>query len=169
MGAPHLARFSRDVGCHRCDPLSFGVRCAIQVSVRGIPHLATNERDVGHPGFVRGGESAELFSKQPDLRPWTGAPCSPERTWAEKTGRSPIERFCYAGKKNAPRARIVAHGVKAFEKSVFGPCTLGRTWGTRPEPLTVVRREDPPAYGYRSAFSLISKYRFRTKEVISSG
>jgi hypothetical protein len=28
--------------------------------------------------------------------------------------------------------------VKAFEKSVFGPCTLGRTWGTRPEPKTAV-------------------------------
>jgi hypothetical protein len=23
--------------------------------------------------------------------------------------------------------------VKAFEEFVFGPCTLGRTWGTRPE------------------------------------
>jgi hypothetical protein len=25
-------------------------------------------------------------------------------------------------------------GVKAFEESVFGPGTPGRTWGTRPEP-----------------------------------
>jgi hypothetical protein len=72
--------------------------------------------------------------------------------------------------------RVVAHGVKAFESSVFGPCirisctgptnirvcgfhqgkphevrqrqqagqetrsTLWRTWGTRPEPKTVVGR-----------------------------
>jgi hypothetical protein len=27
---------------------------------------------------------------------------------------------------------FLAYGVKAFEKSVFGPCTLRRTWGTRP-------------------------------------
>jgi hypothetical protein len=25
----------------------------------------------------------------------------------------------------------MAHGMKAFEKSIFGPCTLVRTWGTR--------------------------------------
>jgi hypothetical protein len=31
--------------------------------------------------------------------------------------------------------------VKAFEKSIFGPCTLRRTWGTRPEVLTFVREE----------------------------
>ena len=26
----------------------------------------------------------------------------------------------------------VAHGVKAFEKTIFNPGTLVRTWGTRP-------------------------------------
>jgi hypothetical protein len=34
--------------------------------------------------------------------------------------------------------------VKAFEESVFGPCTLGRTWGTRPEPSTVSERSSLP-------------------------
>ena len=32
--------------------------------------------------------------------------------------------------------------AEAFEGAApvfFGPCTLGRTWGTRPEPWTVVR------------------------------
>ena len=33
-----------------------------------------------------------------------------------------------------------------WKNIVFGPCTLGRTWGTRPEPLTVVKRLDSPAY-----------------------
>jgi hypothetical protein len=51
-----------------------------------------------------------------------------QRTWAEKDGAQPFQRFCQAGKRLRPRARIVVHGVKAFEKSVFGPCTLGRTW-----------------------------------------
>jgi hypothetical protein len=27
----------------------------------------------------------------------------------------------------------VTYGAKAFEKIVIGPCTLVRTWGTRPE------------------------------------
>ena len=30
------------------------------------------------------------------------------------------------------RGILVTHGVKAFEKIVIGPCTLVRTWGTRP-------------------------------------
>jgi hypothetical protein len=36
------------------------------------------------------------------------------------------------GKETGARATAVARGVKTFEESVFGPCTLGRTWGTRP-------------------------------------
>jgi hypothetical protein len=31
--------------------------------------------------------------------------------------------------------------VKAFEESVFGPCTLRRTWGTRPEPEDWLKRK----------------------------
>ena len=31
-----------------------------------------------------------------------------------------------------PIARVLAHRMRAWEESVFGPCTLGRTWGTRP-------------------------------------
>jgi hypothetical protein len=53
----------------------------------------------------------------------------------------PFQRSCYAGKSLRPRARILVHGVKAFEKSVFGPCTLRRTWGTRPEPRPQLRDE----------------------------
>jgi|SRR5450631_2191194 hypothetical protein len=51
----------------------------------------------------------------------------------KKSGRSPFQRSCDAGKKTAPRAKMLVHGVKAFEKKpVLGPCTLVRTWGTRP-------------------------------------
>ena len=42
LGAPHLARFLRDVGLPRHSTLSFAVD----------PHLAKNERDVGRPSFV---------------------------------------------------------------------------------------------------------------------
>ena len=35
---------------------------------------------------------------------------------------------------------ISTNRVKAFERSVFGPCTLRRTWGTRPEPTAFVWR-----------------------------
>src|SRR2546423_7364201 len=47
--------------------------------------------------------------------------------------------------------RIVAHGMKTLEESVFGPCTphgtpgqVERTWGTRPEARTLVARSHPP-------------------------
>src|ERR1700692_1950103 len=64
-----------------------------------------------------------------------------------------------------PRSSILMHGVKAFEKSVFGPCTLGRTWGTRPEPRTVfgsskfigrIRDSDqtPPTHSFASDFGI---------------
>ena len=52
-GAPHLARFLRDVGYHGCQPTGFSIPMAENVKVRGIPHLAKNERDVGHPGSIR--------------------------------------------------------------------------------------------------------------------
>src|SRR5882757_99687 len=70
---------------------------------------------------------------------WTGAPCSPQRTWAEKDGAQPLSNaFAGCTKRIRPRSRVLAREPKAFEKSVFGPCTLGRTWGTRPEPRTVL-------------------------------
>src|ERR1700722_14742443 len=47
----HLARFSRDVGYH-CARLTFFRHEQKKVEVRGIPHLAKNERDMGHPAFV---------------------------------------------------------------------------------------------------------------------
>jgi hypothetical protein len=62
---------------HGCDPLRFSARCAIQVRVSGIPHLAKNERDVGHPGFVRGenlqsvlaNNQARFPGRAPNVRP----------------------------------------------------------------------------------------------------
>src|ERR1700688_2232265 len=34
------------------DPQAFDSQWAIKVEIRGIPHLAKNERDVGHPRSV---------------------------------------------------------------------------------------------------------------------
>ena len=39
----------------------------------------------------------------------------------KKTGRSSFERFCNAAKTLRPRARVLAHGMRALEESVFGP------------------------------------------------
>jgi hypothetical protein len=50
----------------------------------------------------------------------------------KKTGRSPFQRSATGSKEVRPSARVVSHGAKAFEESVFGPCTLRRTWGTGP-------------------------------------
>jgi hypothetical protein len=61
LGAPHLARFSRDVGYHSpifvtfklLGALSFGfILRGAAVEIRGIPYLAKNERDMGHPELV---------------------------------------------------------------------------------------------------------------------
>jgi hypothetical protein len=55
-----------------------------------------------------------------------------------------LPRFCQVVKRLRPRARVLARGVKALEEPVFGPCTQGRTWGTRPETNDVVGRSNPP-------------------------
>jgi hypothetical protein len=46
-------------------------------------------------------------------------------------GRSPFERSCRMRTQLFPGGQL-RPGVKAFENIVFGPCTLGRTWGTPP-------------------------------------
>jgi hypothetical protein len=45
------------------------------------------------------------------------------------------------GKRLRPRSRILAYGVKAFEESIFGPCTLRRTLGA-PVQRTRLRLSD---------------------------
>jgi hypothetical protein len=64
---------------------------------------------------------------------WTGAPCSPQRTWAENgffqmlslhgTRISALNSSLFARKQER------SNGLRPV---FFGPCTLGRTWGTRP-------------------------------------
>jgi hypothetical protein len=41
----------------------------------------------------------------------------------KKTGAAPSNAPAARAKRLVPRTRILLHGVKAFEKSVFGPCT----------------------------------------------
>jgi hypothetical protein len=52
MGAPYLARFSRDMGYrkpYRSLPL---VGKNLPVERCSIPYLAKNERDMGHPSVI---------------------------------------------------------------------------------------------------------------------
>jgi hypothetical protein len=98
---------------------------------------------------VVGAKNEALFlGRVPHVRPSVHGP--------KKTGRSPSQRFCYVVKRLPPRARVLARGVKALEESVFGPCTLGRTWGTRPEPMTVVGKSNPPELADLISTSLLS-------------
>jgi hypothetical protein len=60
----HLARFSRDVGHHRPTPRTARRLQELAVNIGGIPHLAKNERAVGHP-LICGGERFKPFA------PWT--------------------------------------------------------------------------------------------------
>ncbi len=52
-GAPHLARFSRDVGYHGTFP-RLSAQPKIAGRHRGIAHLAECERDIGHPWSATG-------------------------------------------------------------------------------------------------------------------
>src|SRR5882724_9701907 len=53
-------------------------------------------------------------------------------------GLRPFQRFAMWTERLRPRTKVFDRRVKAFEESVFGPCTLARTWGTRPDPQTVI-------------------------------
>ena len=52
-------------------------------------------------------------------------------------GRTPFERFSLDLRDTVPE-RTARTKVRAFEGIFFGPCTLGRTWGTRPEDILSV-------------------------------
>jgi hypothetical protein len=94
------------------------------------------------PGFpVELGGAGELhaaFLTESRTRELADAACrksgSHQRTWDENDGAQPPSKaIAMRAKSPFAEGRILAHGVKALEKPVFGPCTLVRTWGTRPE------------------------------------
>ena len=64
-GAPHLARFSRDVGYSQMSTVSAPDESRAKGRSSGIPHLAKNVRDVGHPAFVRELEVASDADSKP--------------------------------------------------------------------------------------------------------
>jgi hypothetical protein len=72
-------------------------------------HIAKKET-----GFRRSLRANRDERTKPNL---TGAPCSHQRTWAEKDGRSPSNDF--------------NHCVKAFEEFILRPRTPRPTGGTR--------------------------------------
>ena len=43
----------------------------------------------------------------------------------KRRGAAPPNAFAMWRSELRPRAKVLAHGVKALEESVFGPCTLG--------------------------------------------
>ena len=84
-----------------------------------------------------------------------GAPCGKSGTMGRKRRgcpreRSPSQAFLLCGEMLWPRTRGLAHGVKALEEFVFGPCTPHgtpgqvRRRGTRPEPTTWLGVQIPP-------------------------
>jgi hypothetical protein len=113
----------------------------------------------------------------------TGAPRSPQRTWAEQDGRP---GFPARGTHQRPRVRLsvrkaalkFANATKLNRKSgaahesfcdineqmqadkgkqskhiVFGPGTLWRTWGTRPVPIGPAMTQTPTGPGLSVEFS----------------
>ena len=78
-------------------------------------------------GLAEVGAKNEAFfsGRVPHVRPSVHGP--------KKTGAALSRASVTLAKRLQPRARFACNKVKAFEEFVFNPCTLGRTWGTRPE------------------------------------
>jgi hypothetical protein len=75
------------------------------------------------------------------------------------TGRSPFQGSLPCGAEGAlAKASILVHRVKALEKSIVGPGTLWRTWGTRPVPNGSVRRVTPAGLDLHLAANRRSTY-----------
>jgi hypothetical protein len=100
-----------------------------------------------------------MFAKAYMGRKRRAQPSSASVTWAKTANK---------GKKSS------CNGVKAFEKSVFGPCTLRRTWGTRPEKRASFFAEDQPPYGTDPEMAVLTltlkplRYVFRTMIVTAT-
>ena len=63
-----------------------------------------------------------------------GAPCRKSGTLGRKRrGAAPSSASDRWAIYRGQGQESSCNKVKAFEKSIFGPCTLWRTWGTRPE------------------------------------
>jgi hypothetical protein len=135
---PSLLRVSEGFRCYPIRPTE-------KSNLDRSPHVRRSE----HPDFLSSSLTLANFMRLSLMKaahaPVGGAPSRKSGTMGRKRrGAAPSQRFCYVAKKLRPRARVLAHGVKALEKSVLGPCTLWRTWGTRPAPLTVVGGSNPP-------------------------
>jgi len=49
---PHISLVFREMWDTTAPYLKALTQLTTKINVRGIPHLAKNERDVGHPGFI---------------------------------------------------------------------------------------------------------------------
>jgi len=78
--------------------------------------------------------------------PRTGAPCSPWRTWAEENGAQPLPTLLLCPQRLRMGREPLRIERRHWKNIVFGPCTLRRTWGTRPEPKAVIARKHPPLF-----------------------
>jgi hypothetical protein len=94
------------------------------------------------PGFpVEVGGFVELHAVFPRRKPHTWyclmlrnrkSGFAPAYVGRKRWGVAPSNGFLL--RKILPPREQSETKIKAFEDIVFGPCTLGRTWGTRPEP-----------------------------------
>jgi hypothetical protein len=97
---------------------------------------------------------------------WTGAPCSPSAYMGQKRWSSNAFTSCMTA---LARSNSLVRRAEAFEGPrpvFFGPCTLLRTWGTRPgtraalvtqsSSATCSSQAEPPDPGRGSRRSLFS-------------
>src|SRR5271170_7837687 len=124
---------------------AFGARNQAQSPGR-VPHVRLSVHPDFPVEFSGAGEFHAAFLNESRTRGCWWSPVQEIPNMGRKSqGAAPSNALATWAKRLRPRSRILAHGVKALEEFVFGPCTLRRTWGTRPEPLTVVGTSD---YGW---------------------
>src|SRR5271168_4452102 len=91
-GAPYLARFWRDVGFHGSHPETPHTQSTVRGRHSSVPHLAKNERDVGHP-FPWSGESQKerrIMTEDTMVAPAPAASPAPSSAPAPAPVASPV-------------------------------------------------------------------------------
>src|ERR1700722_2841808 len=93
-GAPHLARFSRDVGYQGSHPQAFrGLNNSV-----GVPHVRTSVARISYYAVLATSAYGVFSQRKPHEVAQRNQPRQEIRdTWAEKDGRSPTTALSHIG------------------------------------------------------------------------
>ena len=146
LGAPHLARFSRDVGYRRPSPQT---SCGLHNST-GVPYVRTSVARISYYAALSTTTHAAFSQRKPHEVAQRHQPRQEIRdTWAENDGRSPTTAFSsgphhlFIGDVLPSRIfRVTSlRGQKFLARRANGraPALLPRLW-----PIKTFSARDPP-------------------------